>query len=296
MPSPLRLQNGSPCASKGEPILDLRANVMVSDSRQIPAASTGVAVRRSASRRGADVHVSMGLPVIVQSHFPDLGSTPSRSTREPEFPWWRWAETLTPKESMVDVGSRHARWDHAVIGRGLSGGPVTVSTGWSERTGGSRQTTTGLTIGCGVRRFDPASVGDANNLGTVQVANSVNKNSQLQRVRSAPRGLNHREKAGSVIGSQSRYLSTESLGKVRCEGPTCTDHANALPYGINLWIHTMRNGRPSQFRFNGSPGVAHRIPSHNPMPLREVLAIPSLRTVSTQGRFQRARAAVNGVL
>ena len=95
----------------------------------------------------------------------------------------------------------------------------------------------------------------------------------------------------NVPGGKLRTSDVLTPAPVRCEGPTCTDHANALPYGIQLG-HTMRNGSPSQLRFNGSPGVAHRIPSHNLMPTREVLAAPPLRTVSTHSRFQHAGAAV----
>ena len=79
---------------------------------------------------------------------------------------------------------------------------------------------------------------------------------------------------------------------VRCEGPTCTDHANVLSYGIQLG-HTVWNESPSQLRFNGSSGAVHRTAFHNPMPTSEVLATPSSRMASTQGRFQRAGVAVN---
>jgi hypothetical protein len=316
----------------------------------------------------------------------------------------------------------------------LSYGDVTVSTGWSERAGGNRQTTTGLALRRDVRRFDPAPVGDANNLGIMQATNSVNHNCRLRRVCTADgrvsglsggylrpgnrsrcnsagvgvdddtlQNLKYEPPAGSKVvknptiaeaaggavttflklrvlesgiriagGSRhaswadsdeastmrrmpgpscglrcrqsrgallrARILSLPKL-QVRCGGPTCTDPANALSYGIQPG-HTMRNGSPSrlglenrvpmpvhrsrslirnwcsrkanrscgcnsatpihscQFRskFNGSPSVVHRTAFHNPMPLREVLATPSSRMVSIQGRFQRAGVAVNGVL
>jgi hypothetical protein len=79
---------------------------------------------------------------------------------------------------------------------------------------------------------------------------------------------------------------------VRREGPTRPDPANALSYGINLRIHTMRNESPSQPRFNGSSSVVHRTAFHNPMPSGVLVLLPS-RMASTQGRFQRAGVAVN---
>jgi hypothetical protein len=78
--------------------------------------------------------------------------------------------------------------------------------------------------------------------------------------------------------------------QVHREGPTCTDHANVLPYGVSS-VHTTRNGSPSRFRFNGSSGAVHRTAFHNPMTCG-VLATPPSHMASTQGRSQRARAAV----
>ena len=63
----------------------------------------------------------------------------------------------------------------------------------------------------------------------------------------------------NVPGGKLRTSDVLTPAPVRCEGPTCTDHANALPYGIQLG-HTMRNGSPSQ---HGSTSVSISIAKEN---------------------------------